>query len=241
MHTLNLKIGFWAATLSALTYLIYAVCFVAILFLNPLFVWSDLDAYITAAQETNQFFKHLAQFAMLFYAPLFLLLLNSLYELAPPSKKVLARAAIAFGLGFAILNNTAYFLQLSTVRLAVNRGTVPGLAQLVIANPAAAITAVSVLGWTLFLGPASLLAAPLFDGSRLARIVRFAFLANGFICLLGGVGFIFDITWLVFLTLYLGVGGAGLAIALGLAIYFRRLLRDHPAGFPAVEAVTVNG
>lgn len=228
MHTLNLKIGFWAALLSALTYVVYAVCFVAILFLNPLFVWSDLAAYIDAAQTTDQFFKHLAQFAMLIYAPLFLLLVNSVHELVPASQKVLTRAAIAFTLGFVILNNTAYFIQLSTVRLAVNRGVGTGLEQFIIANPAAVITAVSTLGWTLFQGPASLLVAPVFTGGRLERIIRLAFLANGVICLLGGLAFIFDITWLVFLTLYLGVGGAGLAIAISLALYFRRLAAMLP-------------
>lgn len=228
MHTLNLKIGFWAALLSALTYVVYAVCFVAILFLNPLFVWSDLAAYIDAAQTTDQFFKHLAQFAMLIYAPLFLLLVNSVHELVPASQKVLTRAAIAFTLGFVILNNTAYFIQLSTVRLAVNRGVGTGLEQFIIANPAAVITAVSTLGWTLFQGPASLLVAPVFTGGRLERIIRLAFLANGVICLLGGLAFIFDITWLVFLTLYLGVGGAGLAIAISLTLYFRRLAAMLP-------------
>lgn len=240
MHTLNLKLGFWAALLSALTYVIYAVCFVAILFLNPLFVWTDLPAYLDAAQETNQFFKHLAQFAMLLYAPLFLLLLNTIHELAPPRQKVLTRAAIAFGLGFVVLNNTAYFIQLSTVRLAVNRGEGAGLEQLIIANPAAAITAVSTLGWTLFQGPASLLVAPVFTGGRLERIIRLAFLANGVICLLGGLAFIFDITWLVFLTLNLGVGGAGLAIALSLALYFRRLVAVSSDGEANAQSLIPN-
>jgi hypothetical protein len=228
MHTLSLKIGFWAALLSALTYVLYAVCFVAILVVNPLFVWSDLAAYAATAAETNQFFKHLAEFGMLLYAPLFVLLLNSIHELAPAPKKVLARASILFGLGFAILSSTAYFLQLSTVRLAVDRGTWSGLELLVMANPSAAITAVNVLGWTLFLGFASLLAAPLFGGSRLERAISLSFLANGIICLLGALGFVLDITWLVFLTLYLGVGGAGLAIAITLTIHFRRLTRESP-------------
>lgn len=223
MNTLTLKLGFWSALLSALTYVVYTICFVAILLLNPLFQWTDLAAYVEAAQTTNQFFKHLAQFAMLLYAPLFLLLLNTIHEVVPASKKVLTRAAVAFALGFTILNNLAYFIQLSTVRLSINQGNWVGLEQLVIANPASAISAVSVLGWTLFLGPASLLVAPVFGGGRLERAIRAAFLANGIICLLGGLGFIFDVTWLVFLTLYPGVGAAGLAIVVGLALYFRRL------------------
>lgn len=54
--------------------------------------------------------------------------------------------------------------------------------------------------------------------------IRFSFLANGVLCLLGGVGYVLQITWLVFLTINPGMGGAVLAATVGLTFLFRRAL-----------------
>ena len=80
-----------------------------------------------------------------------------------------------------------------------------------------------MLGFTLFLGLASLFVAPLFGGSRLQKFIRYSFLANGMFCLLGGVGFALGIDWLVFITSNLGMGGAVLAASLALSVYFFHL------------------
>ena len=93
-------------------------------------------------------------------------------------------------------------------------------------NPGAAILAVNMLGWTLFFGLSSLFAGVVFSGSRLEKVIRYAFLLNGIFCLLGGIGFLFEITALVFLTINLGMGASVLVITIALTFLFRRLDRQ---------------
>jgi hypothetical protein len=90
------------------------------------------------------------------------------------------------------------------------------------ANPYAAASAVNMLGWTVFLGLASLFLAPVFAGDRLARAIRWSLIANGLFCLLGGLGYVLDIVWLVFVTLNLGMGAAVMAASVLLAVWFGR-------------------
>lgn len=224
MNKLSLKIGYWSALLCALIFVVFSICFAAIAATQPLFVWTNLEDYLLSVRENNQLFKHVAQVAMLLFAPLFVLLLCAIHDLARQEQKVLTRAALAFAAIFAALTGAHYFVQLSTVRHKIAAGELDGLQHLVQANPTAVMLAVNMLGFTLYLGLASLLVAPVFGGSRLQNAIRFSFLANGVLCLLGGVGFVLQITWLVFLTINLGMGGAVLAATIGLAFLFRRAL-----------------
>ncbi|HZD10906.1 MAG TPA: hypothetical protein VE553_06150 [Candidatus Binatia bacterium] len=222
MNALSRKLGFWSALLCTLTFVLFTICFVAILATSPLFVWTNLAAYVAYVQENNQFFKHLAQLAMLLFGPLFVLLLSSIHDYAHAERKVLARTAISFGAIFAALSGIHYFVQLSIVRHNVAGGELQGLEQFVQANPAAAVLAINMLGFTLFLGLASLFVAPVFGGNRLENAIRYSFLANGVFCLLGGVGYALQISWLVFLCTNLGMGGALLAATIALCVLFGR-------------------
>lgn len=221
------QLGFWAAVLSALAFLLYTVAFVAILRAGPPLVWTNLQEYVAAIRQTNQFWKHLAQFSMLLFAPLFLVLLHSIHELAPRPKQPLSRIAISFGLGFAILFSLHYFVQLTTVRLAIAGGaaagaaTGAGLEQFIQLRPHAAITAVNMLGTSLFLGLASLFIAPVFGRNRLERAIRLAFLALGVICLASGAAFLLDNAALIFFLTTFALGGVLLVLFVTLALYFR--------------------
>lgn len=233
MSSLSLKLGLWSALLCALAFVVFTICFVAIAVTQPLFVWTNLADYVAAVQENNQLFKHVAQLAMLLFGPLFVLLLNSIHDLAredvahvAEGSATLTRAALVFGAIFATLSGIHYFIQLSTVRLNIASGELQGLEQWAQANPGAPLLAVNMLGFTLFLGLASLCVAPAFGVGRLQKVIRASFVANGLFCLLGGVGFVLQITWLVFVTINLGMGGALLVATVGLALFFRRVARD---------------
>ncbi len=225
MNALSIKLGFWSAFLCAATFIVFTICFVAIFVVNPLFVWTDLSAYVETVNSTNQFFKHVAQFMMLLFAPLFVVLLASIVDYAGQEKKILARIALYFGIMFAVLISINYFVQLSVVRQNIAKGDLAGLEHLIMVNPGAAILAINMLGWTLFFGLSSLFVSPVFAadkqrGGRLEKVIRYAFLLNGIFCLLGGIGFLFEITALVFLTINLGMGAAVLVMTIALAMFF---------------------
>ena len=60
--------------------------------------------------------------------------------------------------------------------------------------------------------------------------IRIAFLANGIICLLGGVGFVANSFVIVFLTMNFGMGAALLVAMIALGVLFRRMERAGTPG-----------
>jgi hypothetical protein len=225
MDRLSIRLGYWSALVCSLTFIIYTVCFAGIAMGGASFEWTTLDAYVRYATATDLTLMHVAEAAMLIFGLALIGLLNSIHALAAPDQQVLTRSALTFGTMFVTLLGINYFLQISIVRLDVARGATDGLDPFIQSNPNAAINAINMLGWSLFLGLASLCLAPVFRGGRLAAVVRYAFWANGVICLLGGIGYIFDIVIVVFLTMYLGMGAALLVASLALVGHFRRLAR----------------
>jgi len=225
-NQLAVKLGFWSAILAAATFVIYTLCFIGILLVSPLFMWTDMSDYVAYVQANPQFFKDTAQVAMLLFGPLFVILLNSIHELAPANQRTLTRVALSFGILFALLTSLFYFVQLSTVKQNLLLGHTDGLEHFVQANPASALLAVNMLGWTLFLGLASLFVAPVFAGGTLETVIRYAFLVNGTVCLLGGASFLLNIPILVFLFITIGMGGAVLVGTIALSLYFSRLQRQ---------------
>jgi hypothetical protein len=116
---------------------------------------------------------------------------------------------------------THYFTQISAVRINVLAGRTEGLEHFVQANPYSILSAINMLGWTVFLGLASLFLAPAFSGGRRERVIRWAFVLAGLFCLGGGIGYVWEVTWLVFVTVNLGMGRAVLVATAALALWFR--------------------
>lgn len=226
------RLGFWAAAGSALAVVVYVVCFIAIAVTRPLFIWSDLAGYVSYAQTHGTLLPDLARLAMLIFAVLFVLVLNSIHDQAPANRKILTRSSLCFGLAFAVLTGAHYFTQISAVRLNVLTNQLVGLEQVIQANPYSAFSAMNMAGWTLFLGLSSLLVAPVFSGRGLARVLRIAFFLNGIFCLAGGVGYVLGLVVLVFVAINLGMGAAITVIPIALALWFRRLEQSTPASDP---------
>lgn len=222
LSRLAASLGYWSALLSVLAFAVYIVSFVAILRAGPLFLWTGFADYIAYVQAYHTFWQELGRLSMLLFAVLFVILLTVIYEYATPAQRILARIGLAFGLAFAVLAGTFYFVQVSAVRINLLTGSHDGLVQIVMANPYGAFSALNMAAWTLFLGLASLFVAPIFSGGRLERLIRIAFLANGAVCLMGGVAYMLDIVWLLFLTINLAMGGTLITAATGLLFLFRR-------------------
>jgi energy-converting hydrogenase Eha subunit C len=225
---LSLRLGFWAALGCVVTFVVFTAAFIGLLFVRPLFLWSDLDAYLVFDRAYPTWLPDLARLAMLLFGPLFVVVLNSVYDLAAPAQKSLARLALLFGFGFALLTGVHYFVQLTAVRASIAAGVTDGLVQVVQANPYAAFAALNMLGWTIFLGLATLCAAPVFTGKGLARVIRYALVATGLICLLGSAGYLAQNAPVVFVTMNPAMGGAVLTATVALSVYFRRQL-SHPS------------
>lgn len=225
MNNYVYKIGFWSALVCALTFILFTVCFVGVVLTSPVFVWTNLADYIAYVEAYGLFWQQGARFCMLLFAPMFLVLLNTIHEVVPDEKKLFSRIALTFGIGFSVLVATFYFVQLTAVRFAIQLGQTSGLEQVVQANPLSAFSAINMLGWTLFLGSTTLCLVPIFGNGRLQKTIRYAFILNTIFCFLGGIAYIMQWLIILFFTINLGMGGAITVSTIALMMYFRRGLQ----------------
>ncbi len=220
-----IRLGFWCATIAVFTFVVYTICFIAILLSSPVFTWTTVADYVAYVEAYGGPLRALAQASMLVFSLSFVVLLHSIHEVTGTERRILPRISISFGSLFAVTIGIHYFAQLSAVRINVLAGETEGLQHFVQANPYSILSAINMLGWTIFLGLASLFVAPTFSVAKPERVIRLAFLMNGLFCLAGGVGYVWEITWLIFVTTTLGMGAAVLVGAAALARWFRRLDR----------------
>jgi hypothetical protein len=227
MTSTSSKLGYWASLICLATFVIWIICFVAIFKINPLFKWANLADFISYSNSYDQSFKYIAQFAMLLFAPAFLILLHSINDYAKEDKKILGRISICFAAIFTTCIGIHYFVQISSVRLSIAKGQLDGLAQFIQSNPTSGIAGINLVGWTLFFSLSCFFIAPVFSGSRLNKIIKYALISNGIICVIGGIAYVFDNIALIFLTLNIGMGGAILIATIALFVFFRRLQKQE--------------
>lgn len=223
MNTKILKFGYWSSVIALLSFIIYIVCFIAILFVNPLFTWTNFEEYIRTSQTSNQAFKHIAMFFMIVYGACFVAQICSINEIVDSSKRFYVKLSELFGLGFFVLIDINYFIQISSVRLQINMNQTRGLEQFIQADPYSGISAVNMLGWTIFFGLSCIFVSLAFGNTNLEKVIKYAFLANGIMMLLGAVGYVFNIIVLTFFCMYLGMGATIFAATIPLCRLFRNL------------------
>lgn len=221
-------LGFWSSVIAGVTFVSYTACFAAILATSPIFTWTSLADYLAYDEAFGGPYRAAAQVSMIVFAVSFVVLTNAVQDCSPPQRRILARIGADFGLLFALAVGIHYFAQVSAVRISVREGLTTGLEHFVQANPYSILSAVNMLGWACFLGLSSLFLAPVFTGEGVERIIRWALGFNGVFCLGGGLGYVLELEWLVFLTTTLGMGGAVLTAAVALAVWFRRDRQRRP-------------
>jgi hypothetical protein len=221
MNTISSKIGFWSALTLLSTFIIWIVCFAGIVATSPLFIWTNMEAYIEYFRSNDQFFQNLAKFAMLIFGPVYVMLVNSFYDQASVERRTLSRLGLLFGLVFATLSCVHYFVQLSSVRINLHKGITNGMEYFVQANPLSIMTSIDMLGWTLFLGLSSFFTAlSVSDSTRLGKWISGSFYLNTFSCFLALTGYLMQIDMLTFIGINMGVGGAIIAVSITSLKYF---------------------
>lgn len=220
--SLSAQIGNVSALMAITAITVYMLSFFAILIVNPLYVWSDFSGYLAYQQQHPQLFKHIAQAMMLLYPLLFVLMLNSALDTRPIETQTALRTGLHFALGFAVLVAMHYWVQISAVRMNLDKGTPEDLLQFIQAKPDSAMSAINMLGWTLFYGLSSLLVAPAFSGSKIENALRWALVINGVNGITGGIAYLLGLTLIVGITMNLVLGGCMLAISVLMLMLFSR-------------------
>jgi hypothetical protein len=148
--------------------------------------WQGIESFVATFQPIQM----LSLVPSLFLVPAFIVLMVSIHHYAAPDKKIWSELGIAFSLIYAVMASINYLLQLTAVRLSILNRETDGLAMFVMGNPHS-------LFWVLascyvFMNLAMLFAAPVFDGGRLERWIRWLFIANGVTVITSLVGIALD-------------------------------------------------
>lgn len=231
MNTISSKTGFWSSMAMLITFIIWIISFAGIAATSPLFIWSDLNNYIEYYKSNSQLFQNIAKAAMLVFGPAYVIVINSLHDNVPQSRKSLSRLGLLFGVVFAALSCVHYFVQLSAVNYNLDKGITAGMEYLVQANPHSVMTSIDMLGWTLFFGLSSLFMYVAVKGQQ--KWISVGLLINGISCILAMAGYLFQIDILTFTFINLGVGGAMITVSIASLRFFHRLVRDGKFMFSA--------
>jgi len=200
------KIGLWSAMLLAVETIAFGI--------SLLIPTADNAAYL----------------ASFLIAPSFVVLMVAIHYSAPPDKKVWSHLGISFAIIYAVLGAFNYYVQLTVVRTN-SLGVSQDLLQLFAFTPGSIMFAQDMLGYS-FLCLATLIAAPVFTGDRLATWIKWSFVIHGLVLFVplvfpalsfsqdatgDEIGILANLFWCILFA----------PIALLLAVYFRRLIRHQ--------------
>jgi hypothetical protein len=203
-------VGFWSAVLATLFSITYDVAQIA--------EWLGLLGSQGGPESSS---TSLGLFVLLtpslLLGPSFLLLMVSIHDLSPPSRRVWSRAAIAFAIVYTVLISINYYVQLAWVAPRLVQGQTQGIEPFLFVPFDSFLYSVDILGYS-FMSLATLFAARVFPGRGLNRIVRSFLTANGL--LLPFLLFQMYVHWLIWIAALWAVTFPGSTWSL--AILFRR-------------------
>jgi hypothetical protein len=173
------RIGFWSAVLATLFSVGYGVTLIITMISMSATAtdistgWSGIESFIASFQPIQM----LSLIPSLLLAPTFIVLMVSIHYYATSDKKIWSHLGIAFTLVYAAMATINYIIQLTVVRLSILNKETDGLAMFVMGNSHSIFWALASA--YAFMNLAMLFAAPVFDGGRLERSIRWLFYANG--------------------------------------------------------------
>lgn len=220
MHT-SRKAGFGAAIISIAAFLVFTVSFITIVFVNPPFQWTGLIDFVQYTRVNPQAFKYIGMLSMLIYGLAYVVLLLSARLELPRERRLYGDIASMFALAFSVCISLNYFVQLTATRLQLLQGYTDGLAQFTQSFPISMLSAVNMLGWTVFYGLSTAFLCFAYQGTQRKALFRWCLL-NSVFMLLSAVGYGLQWTLVLAVCMNAGLGAAGLGMLWCFAHLFLR-------------------
>ena len=216
------KAGRWAAFTGIGAFLVFTVCFTIILFVNPPFQWTGLIDFAQYTRDNPQAFKYAGMFSMLVYGLAYVVLSLCARRDLPRDRRLYGDIAAAFALAFCVCIGVNYFVQLTATRLQLLQGYTEGLTQFTQSFPVSALSALNMLGWTVFYGLSTAFLHLAYKGSAECTALRRWCLLNSVFMLLSAIGYGSQWTFLLAVCMNAGLGAAGLGMLWGFAHRFQQ-------------------
>jgi hypothetical protein len=223
----SIRIGFYAAILTAVLAAVFAVAAVATPARSGPFCGTACVAapYTAVAQFIPGDYLWLIPGILL--APIFVGLMAGIYAYAAETRKTFSLVALSFAVTYAVVILVNYFVQFTIVVPSLQSGETQNLSLFTQYNPHGFFIALEVLAY-LTMSAAFLAAAPVFAGGRIEWTIRWLFVLGFILAFAAFIGFwlvaqdlvAVEVTILVVDWVVLIVGGAMLGIL------FRRTARS---------------
>lgn len=217
------RFGLYTSLLFALSSLVAGISFfvVVIVAAQNGYEWDGMAGFAAFYQNGNQFILTLAWSTAFINALLYPILITAIHYSIPQEKQLFTQIGLIFSSAGMILACGYEYLQLTLIRQGILTDSLAGLDMFAVLNPQSAVTALSYLGWMLFMGIALFATAFVFSGSSLEKWIRRLFIIIGVLGIVAGTGNIFAATFLALFyflatTLLLPVA------AYLLSLYFKR-------------------
>jgi hypothetical protein len=215
------KVGFWSSVAYAVMLVALNVSFAIMAIQTQGSEWQGIENYA----RSYRYISFVPQAIGLASIPALILMLTSIHIHANQSRRYWSLAGLGFGIAYAVLLGSLYFIQVCILLPSLKRGDWYGLDQLAFANPRSIAWGLDYFAWSM-LGVSLLLTAWVFEGDRLNRWIRSLFIFNGIANLSLILAFPFETIWLT-----LGVAFLSWVIALPIAtilvaIMFKRVRRE---------------
>ncbi len=174
------QLGFWSAVLATVFSIGYGLAVIVMIIASASTStttaapgWQGVEAYVASFQPIQM----LPLIPSLLLAPTFVVLMVCVHTYASSAKKLWSQVGLAFAIVYATMACVNYIVQLTVVRLSILNRETDGLAMFVMGNPHSIFWA--LMADYVFMNLAMLFAAPVFEGGKLERWIRWLFLANG--------------------------------------------------------------
>ena len=208
MFTNTKKAAYWAAVIGLGTFVLFMLSFLTILFVNPPFTWNGMDAFVQYTKSNPQAFKYLGMLSMLLYSLIFVVIVLCERATLQNSGRLFADIAAAFALAFCVCICLNYFIQLTATRLQIMQGVSEGVLQFTQSFPISALTAINMLGWTVFYGLSTAFLYLAYKTTEAKALRRFC-LMNSALMLISAFGYAFQWIFVLALCMNIGLGAAG--------------------------------
>lgn len=167
-------VGFWSSLAFAVLLIAIDVTFVVMAVSVPATEWAGLEAYARTYRAIAFVPQTIGPIAL----PACVLMLASLHLHASEERRIWSLAGLAFGVAFAALLGSLYFIQVGILWPALQHGHWQGLDQFAFANPRSVAWGLNHFAWSL-LGVALLLMACALYQRGLQGWIRRLFVVNG--------------------------------------------------------------
>jgi hypothetical protein len=173
------RIGFWAAIVATIVGYAYLVGYILLLAKYPIAPWSGMGAFAASMMTSYGNAVSALQILALLQALSIGLLAIVVHDCVAPELKIFTRIAVVCATAFVILASINYYVQWVAIRQGILKGNIDGLGLFVQFNFDSPMSAINMLGWTLFYGLAALALAPVFRAGRMEKWIRWGLVVYG--------------------------------------------------------------